>query len=64
MRLNHVANRIAAEHFERVVELFRSELGFVLLRRTERAVWLRQPGSNVDLQFSRSDTTTRDTDKL
>lgn len=64
MRLNHVANRIAAEHFETVVELFRSELGFVLLRRTERAVWLRQPGSNVDLQFSRSDTTTRDTDKL
>lgn len=39
-------------------------LGFVVLRRTERAIWLRQPGTNVDLQFSRSPTTTRDADKL
>lgn len=33
------------------------------MRRTERAIWLRQPGTNVDLQFSRSDTTQRDDDK-
>ncbi|MCO6416967.1 hypothetical protein JYK14_12465 [Siccirubricoccus sp. KC 17139] len=64
MQLNHCANRLAPEHFETVVEMLRSQLGFVLLRRTERAVWLRQPGANVDLQFSRSPTRTRDADKL
>ena len=41
-----------------------TRLGFVALRRTERAIWLRQPGTNIDLQFSRSDTTRRDADKL
>lgn len=64
MRLNHVANRLAPEHFDTVVEMLRVKLGFIELRRTERAVWLRQPGSNVDLQFSRSKTTGRDADKL
>lgn len=64
MRLNHVANRLAPEHFDTVVEMLRVKLGFIELRRTERAVWLRQPGSNVDLQFSRSETTGRDADKL
>lgn len=64
MRLNHVANRLASEHFDTVVEMLRVKLGFIELRRTERAVWLRQPGSNVDLQFSRSETTGRDADKL
>ncbi|WP_149537938.1 VOC family protein [Siccirubricoccus phaeus] len=64
MQLNHCANRLAPAHFETVVELLRSQLGFVLLRRTERAVWLRQPGANVDLQFSRSPTANRDADKL
>ena len=34
-----------------------------MLRRTERSIWLRQPGSTVDLQFSRSDSATRDADK-
>jgi hypothetical protein len=64
MRLNHAANRLAATHFETVVEMMKTRLGFVELRRTERAIWLRQPGANVDLQFSRSPTANRDTDKL
>ena len=63
MKLNHVANRLAARHFETVVELLKVKLGFVELRRTERSIWLRQPGTNVDLQFSRSDTAHRDPDK-
>jgi hypothetical protein len=40
------------------------KLGFLELRRTERAIWLRQPGANVDLQFSRSQSAHRDADKL
>lgn len=64
MRLNHVANRLSPRHFETVVDLLKSKLGFVELRRTERAIWLRQPGASVDLQFSRSDTAGRDADKL
>ena len=43
--------------------MFVGQLGFVELRRTERAVWLRQPGANVDLQLSRSDTGHRDHDR-
>jgi hypothetical protein len=64
MKLNHVAYRLAAEHFETVVAMLVECLGFVVLRRTERAIWLRQPGANVDLQFSRSPTANRDADKL
>jgi hypothetical protein len=64
MRFNHVANRLAPQWFGTVVELLTSQLGFVELRRTERAIWLRQPGANIDLQFSRSDTANRDADKL
>ncbi|SDD30370.1 hypothetical protein [Belnapia rosea] len=64
MRFNHVANRLTPQHFETVVALFTTQLGFTVLRRTERAIWLRQPGANVDLQFSRSDTPGRDADKL
>jgi hypothetical protein len=64
MQLNHVANRISPKYFETVVEMLKSELGFIELRRTERAIWLRQPGTNVDLQFSRSETANRDSDKL
>jgi hypothetical protein len=64
MKLNHVANRLDPRHFETVVRLLKDQLGFVELRRTERAIWLRQPGTNVDLQFSRSDTPHRDADKL
>ncbi|WP_043337404.1 hypothetical protein [Belnapia moabensis] len=64
MRFNHVANRLNPEHFETVVALFTARLGFAVLRRTERAIWLRQPGANIDLQFSHSDTPGRDADKL
>lgn len=64
MRLNHVANRLDPRYFETVVEMLTTKLGFVELRRTERSIWMRQPGTNVDLQFSRSDTVRRDTDKL
>ena len=63
MQFNHVANRLDARHFDVVVEMLTSQLGFVELRRTERAIWLRQPGTNVDLQFSRSETGHRDVDK-
>ncbi|MCJ2138088.1 hypothetical protein MKK69_29250 [Methylobacterium sp. J-026] len=63
MRFNHVANRVNPGHFETVVDMFVGQLGFVELRRTERAVWLRQPGANVDLQLSRSDTGHRDHDR-
>lgn len=63
MKFNHVANRLDARHFETVVEMLKAKLGFVELRRTERAIWLRQPGSNIDLQFSRSETDHRDLDK-
>ncbi len=63
MKFNHVANRVDARYFDGVVDMLREKLGFVELRRTERSVWLRQPGTNVDLQFSRSDTANRDEDK-
>jgi len=53
MRFNHVAHRVAADRFEIVVALFTERLGFTELRRTERAIWLRQRGANIDLQFSR-----------
>ena len=64
LKLNHAANRLDAKHFETIVEMLKTKLGFVELRRTERAIWLRQPGANVDLQFSRSLSANRDTDKL
>ena len=64
MHFNHVANRLDPRHFEIVVEMLKTKLGFEELRRTERAIWLRQPGANVDLQFSRSPTANRDADKL
>lgn len=63
MKLNHVANRLDARHFEVIVEMLRSRLGFVELRRTDKAIWLRQPGASVDLQFTRSETVNRDGDK-
>src|SRR5580658_2745561 len=64
MQFNHVANRVDPRYFETVVEMLKTKLDFVELRRTERAIWLRQPGANVDLQFSRSPTANRDADKL
>ena len=63
MKFNHVANRLDGTHFELVVAMMKDRLGFVELRRTERAIWLRQPGTNIDLQFTRSDTAHRDDDK-
>ena len=64
MTLNHVANRLNPDHFDTVVAMLTAKLGFVVLRRTERSIWLRQPGTNVDLQFSRSPNPNRDADKL
>ena len=64
MTLNHVANRLDARHFETIVEMLKTKLRFIELRRTERAIWLRQPETNVDLQFSRSQSATRDADKI
>jgi len=63
VRFNHVANRVTPGHFQAVVDMFVGQLGFVELRRTERAVWLRQPGANIDLQLSCSDTGHRDSDR-
>jgi hypothetical protein len=64
MKLNHAAYRLDAEHFETIVDMLKAGLGFVELRRTDRAIWLRQPGAHVDLQFSRSQIANRDADKL
>lgn len=64
MNLNHIANRLDSRYFEVIVEMLKVKLGFVELRRTERAIWLRQPGANVDLQFSHSQSAHRDADKL
>jgi hypothetical protein len=64
VKFNHVANRLDSRYFETVVEMLKVKLDFVELRRTERSIWLRQPGSNVDLQFSCSETANRDVDKL
>ena len=64
MQFNHIANRLSPAHFDTIVEMLTTRLGFVVLRRTERSIWLRQAGATVDLQFSRSDTANRDADKL
>jgi len=64
VQFNHVANRLDPAHFDTIVAMLTTRLGFAVLRRTERSIWLRQPGANVDLQFSRSDTANRDADKL
>jgi hypothetical protein len=64
VRFNHIANRVDARFFETVVAMLTQRLGFIVLRRTERSIWLRQPGATVDLQLSRSETTHRDADKL
>nr|WP_314071173.1 hypothetical protein [uncultured Roseococcus sp.] len=64
MQFNHVAQRVVGRHFESIVALFVERLGFVELRRTERAIWLRQLGANIDLQLSRSEATHREEDRL
>ena len=63
MQFNHVANRVAAPHFETIVALFREKLGFVTLRRTEGVIWLRQAGANIDLQFSSVATSREDAER-
>ncbi len=63
MQLNHFANRVESRHFDTVVEMFVSRLGFVVLRRTERSLHMRQPGANVDVQLSRTQNDHRDEDK-
>ncbi len=64
MKFNHIANRVSEPYYDRVVEMFTTKLDFVVLRRTERSIWLRQPQANVDLQFSRSLVSARDSDKI
>ncbi len=63
MKLNYFANRVESRHFDTVVEMFVTRLGFVVLRRTERSLHMRQPGDNIDLQFSRTQNDHRDEDK-
>ena len=63
MRFNHVAVRVDGRGFDTVAAMLMERLGFVQLRRMERSAWFRQPGANVDLQLSRSDTAYRDPDK-
>lgn len=63
MKLNHFSNRVADTYFDIVVEMLETQLRFIELRRTERCVWMRQAGANVDLQFSRSKVENRDADK-
>lgn len=63
MKFDHVANRVAPEHFETFVAMLRVKLGFIELRRIEGFIWLRQPGTNVDLQFGHSNILNRDPDK-
>lgn len=64
MRFNHVAQRVAVPHFATICAMFTGPLGFVELRRTDRSIWMRQPGTNVDLQLNASPTTNRDADQL
>jgi hypothetical protein len=63
MQLNHFANRVATQHFDTIVEMLKENLQFVELRRGVKAIHMRQPGANVDLQFTRSETGARDADK-
>ncbi|MDX1822557.1 MAG: hypothetical protein R3197_16795 [Paracoccaceae bacterium] len=63
MKLNHVANRLDSGHFDVIVEMLKTQLGLIELRRNERCIWMRQPGANVDLQFTTSEISNRDTDK-
>jgi hypothetical protein len=63
MKFNHTAHRLIAHYADTTIDMFVTRLGFVVLRRTERAVFLRQPGANVDLQLSLVATAHRDDDK-
>jgi hypothetical protein len=63
MKLDHFAHRLQASHFDTIVDMLVTRLGFVVLRASASSVWLRQQGANVDVQFTRSATTHRDADK-
>ena len=63
MQLNHFAHRVATRHFDTIVDMLKENLQFVELRRGTSAIHMRQPGANVDLQFTRSDTGGGDADK-
>lgn len=63
MRLNHCANRITKGSLDLVLTLFTEELGFRLLRRIPTDIWLRQVGSNVDIQFWETEAPPVDFDK-
>ena len=41
MKLNHAANRLDAGHFDIVVEMLKTKLRFVELRRTELSIYTR-----------------------
>lgn len=64
MQFNHIANRIDSRHFDIVVAMFLEQLGFETMRRLDRAIWMRQPGFNIDIQLNRSTEQRRDDDKL
>lgn len=63
MKLNHFSNRVEDIYFDIVVEMLKTQLGFIELRHTERSIWMRQTGANIDLQLSRSEAANRDPDK-
>ena len=64
MQFNHVANRLDPAVFRDRRRNAQNEFGIRRKSATERTIWLRQPGANVDSQFSRSPTANRDADKL
>jgi hypothetical protein len=64
MTFNHIANRLDEKHFDRVVEMMKEKLGFITLRQSAQCIWMRQPGSNIDVQFTRSQNGKRDPDKI
>jgi len=63
MILNHFSNRVHPDYYETIIEMMVVNLGFVELRRTAKAIWLRQPGASVDVQLVQSATGNRDADK-
>ena len=63
MKLNHCANRITEGSLELMQSLFTEELGFRVLRRKSTDIWLRQGDSNIDIQFSETQTPPLGSDK-
>ncbi len=63
MKLDHCAMRVSRAGFDDVIGLFVEQLGFRVLRRTDRSVWLRQPHASVDVQFIATPRTFAQDDK-